>query len=304
MQEIKTIMINKYQSVSISIYKYLLVLWVLLFVAFIPFTALAVLDDPRVYFEPTKPIYHSTDEEIRIDVLLDSPQPINAFSLEIGFDVQKMAFLSVQDKGSIANVWQGFPPESGGGIIKLEGGMTEPFQGERGQVAQLIFLPVAEGKVQISFRRAMLYLADGRGTAVLPQKELEKIEISSSAPPPKELVYDSTPPKVSEIIFATNPEDKARILYFKVSDERTGVKEVSIRWRNWIFWGPRWPATSPLKVPSDAWAGQLRVTDGAGNVEIRTIVIWQEAIKKGLLILLAIFVLWRVFIAKPRENFA
>lgn len=248
--------------------------------------------ETRVYFDSPKDIYHPDETQIVVDVLLDSDIEVNAFSLEIGYNVQAMAFRAATDQDSIVDVWQDFPPQTGEGVISLQGGMIKPFSGRSGLIARLIFVPIVGSDptmaARVVFRKAILYRADGKATPLWPKMESKTITISSAAPPPIDIVYDRTPPKVSDINTTRNPEDNVLLLSFQVSDDRSGVGDISVRWRNWIFWGPYWPARSPLAAPAGAWSAQIKAVDGAGNEEIQTVVLWGEAVKKLLLALLAI----------------
>lgn len=264
--------------------------------------SLASAQQARLYFVSLKETYHPQENQIVVDIFLDSEVEINAFSLEIGYNVQVLSFLSASDENSIVDVWQNFPPQTAQGTITLEGGMIKPFKGNRGKIASLIFVPFSQGSSKIVFRKAVLYLADGKATPVWPKLEHKEVMISTDAPPPVDIVYDRIPPEIFDIKTTLNPKDKALLLYFKTSDNKTGVKEVYVRWRKWIFLGSRWPATTHLTVPPGAWSAQIEVVDGAGNVRVYTVILWPNLIPKLILLLgtsIIVLIYLRLYLRKP-----
>jgi len=247
---------------------------------------------PSVYFDLPASKYPPT-AKLEATIFVDTDIPINAVSLEIGYTANTLAFVSSDASDSWVSFWRDFPPSPENGVLKLEGGMAMPFVGKKGELIKLIFLATEEGPAQISFRKATLFAADGKGTPLVPLAAPINLEISSSAEFPPEGqtigeiiagIYDTTKPEISEIQVLKNPEDGSLLLIFRPKDRETGIQSVTMRERSWFLWGEEQKAASPLKVSQGVWNVKLKAVDNAGNVTTKTVILWGEAIKKALLI--------------------
>lgn len=228
--------------------------------------------------------------EADITLFIDSETPVNAFLFEITYDTARAEFLSSNESGSIADIWQTFPPRSEAGVIMLQGGMIKPFIGTKGKIITLTFRALKEETAPIRLQKAILYAADGKGTEVVPETESFERDVGvdgveeADGMKEAESIEDHIPPQFIDVDAVAVPGKDIRLVSFRVKDEETGVKEMTVSVRRWIGWEDMIRAPNPIEAPQDVWSVRLVARDNAGNAAIHTVIIWQHAIKKVLLI--------------------
>lgn len=255
--------------------------------------------DPRVYFSIPAQDY-PPGSRFTVTVFADTDVPVNAVSLEIGYTANTLAFVSSDAGESWVSFWRNFPPSPKNGVLRLEGGMTQPFVGQKGEIIKLTFLATKEGPSQISFRKATFFAADGKGTAVLPTVEPLNVTISKMAEPPREGqtmgeimagIYDTIKPELADFALLENPEDRSLLLVFRPQDRESGIYNVTMRQRKWFLWEEEKQAVSPIIVEKGVWNIRVRAQDNAGNVTVKTIILWGEAAKKAIVLLIPAIVI-------------
>ncbi|MEK7608472.1 MAG: hypothetical protein AAB495_02750 [Patescibacteria group bacterium] len=253
--------------------------------------AVGAASTPRIYFVTSEKEFFA-GEELRIAVFLDSPFPINALDLELGFSPRTLAFLGFYDGSSIIDVWKDSPVVFEEGIVRIRGGMLKGFSGDAGEVLQLRFRGAEEGKGQISLRSGKAYRSDGLGTEVVVPISFAEILIgpSSGARVTKSANTDETPPNVT-LQTTKDPATERDLLVLSASDPESGIKESFVRFRKFLFWGPWQSARIPLRIPSGVWEIQSKTVNNDGLVRERVMYIPGPLLARLALLFIAIVVL-------------
>ena len=102
---------------------------------------------------------------VTVSVLLATSKAVNAFDLELIYPSTKIQPVSLNDNGSVVDLWQTKDWSGTPGKVSLVGGMGAPFVGTRGKIADLTFKALVAGSASISFGDTNVYYADGDGTA-------------------------------------------------------------------------------------------------------------------------------------------
>ena len=238
-----------------------------------------------VYFEaPTSSV--SVGSALPVRVLLDSDEPVNAYSFDIRYPAGLLNLQGTNNANSIITIQRSIPTASGGGDIVVNGGSEVPFVGSGGEVIELDFVPQATGTAEISFASAAVYLANGKGTKVVPQVESVTIAIvaasgtASSSPVVSPVVFpnesnDVTPPQITSLSFTDDPFNADQMLFtFAASDAVSGIKETDVRYRSGFFWSAWQAAKNPVSLSRGVWEVDLRAIDNAGNVAEQTFYNW------------------------------
>lgn len=235
------------------------------------------------------------NSEFTVKVLIDAPQPINALEMEINYSPKVLQFVSSNNSNSIIDFWHGDPGFQPPGIIHLEGGSIDSFSGTSGEVITLKFRAKSGGSANLSFGRADLYQADGKGTlARADASQSLKISIVEGAATPSELaaeVNDKNPPIIETARAVSSPVDNSRIAVYQTKDSESGIKSTEIRFRQELSWSEWQRAANPTRLPLTAWAYQLRVTDNANNTAEETVYVPEPILKLILPLLPAVLLL-------------
>lgn len=237
-----------------------------------------------VYFEaPTSSV--PVGSALPVKVLLDSDEPVNAYSFSIHYATDLLNLQGTNNANSIITIQRGAPTISGSGDVVVKGGSATPFAGSGGEVIELDFVPQATGVATISFAGAAVYLANGKGTKVVPQMRSSTIAIvAASGTAPSSLsspvvfpsaMNDLVPPQITDLSFADDPFNADQTLFtFAVSDAGSGMKETDVRYRSGFFWSAWQAASNPVSLSRGAWEVDLRAIDNAGNVTEQTLYNW------------------------------
>ncbi len=232
----------------------------------------------RVYFEAPKEV--SFGSEFSVKIFIDSEEKVNAYLFEVGYPVG-LEFSGYDANGSIVDIWQQLP-KAGSGKISFGGGSVRSFFGGKGKIVELGFRARKDGRTRFDFTKAEFFLADGKGTMVLPQTESATVAVLKPGELPAEtaietsLSADKTPPEILEIALFADPFDKNRkLLGFLAKDDISGIKETKIRVRSGIFWNDWVSAGSPIGMPAGVWAIDFVAADNNGNVAEKIIYDWQ-----------------------------
>lgn len=258
----------------------------------------------KVYF--SAPTEVALGQEFSVRLLVDSDQPLNAYSLSWSFPVDKLELMNTSNANSIIGVWQNQPTVSISGLIKFDGGSFEAFSGSGGELLSATFKALAEGEAELNFGDTAVFLANGKGTKVTPLKEDLKIyikkagEIQFPIDSSSTALRDGEPPVIELLSVERDPfNEKQKLLGFLVKDSGSGIKEVRARFRLWFFWSDWQTARNPTAVPVSAWSVGFWAADNKGNTVERTIYDWgafaRLAAIVGAVVLVLVLVLlyWR-----------
>ncbi|MGC9968941.1 MAG: cohesin domain-containing protein [Minisyncoccia bacterium] len=231
-----------------------------------------------------------------VRVLLNTDEPLNAYSITLNFQ-GPLNFLNANNANSIIRVWQSNPKMLPGNDVTIAGGSIAPFKGS-GELLTLNFRAIAAGTARFTFPDARVYLADGKGTAVVPVSRPAQFSVLPGAPK----TANGAPPGTGGIEFLTLIVDplnaSQKLLGFSVVDSGLGTKSVEMRYRTGIFWTPWGFIQNPAPVPRNAWQIDFRVVDNNGNVTEQFIYDWGvlevPGIVFGLIIVGILVVVWEI----------
>ena len=231
--------------------------------------------------------------EFPLRVLIDSPQPLNAYSLNFSYPADLLELVNFDNSRSIINIWQSQPVVYRGGSIKIIGASLTPFQGTGGEIMTINFKAIAEGSALFSFGESAVYLANGKGTKVIPQVENLEISLQSGgAKIEKRKEVDSVPPEIKILALTEDPfRPERKILGFLVEDTGSGTKETLIRSRRWLWWSDWQSAINPVALINSVWSIDFRVVDNQGNASKKTLYDWGAFLRYFLPLGVGLFIL-------------
>lgn len=252
-----------------------------------------------------------------VAVMVDASQPLNAYAVLVGYAGSgRVTFLGANNAHSIISVWQNLPaaaPAAGAaaGVISFGGGSLTPFEGKGGELMTLNFAADTTGTVTFSFGLSYVYLANGKGTKVVPQTAQAAVIISApleggvtgivGAPPTAAGLgnaSDTTPPEIAYLAIVADPSVAGqKLLAFRVTDAGSGVRETDMRTRTWGSWSAWQPVQNPAPLAAGVWEVDFRVVDNAGNVSERALydraaLAWSLAFPAAALVAVIMIAWW------------
>lgn len=210
---------------------------------------------------------------VSVALLVHAEEEINAFDIELGFSPNTLEYAGTSFVNSIVDVWREEPVIFENGIIRMRGGMIQPFKGNGGQLIEFRFFAKGEGAGQISVREGKLYRADGRGTEVRTEVSFANIVIEKSAPPSRafEPIPADTQPATFEAYATTDPFSGHRIIVAVTKDSRSSVRVSEIQFRRWIFLSRSLSYANPTEVPRGVWAARVSAKNASGAISHQVI---------------------------------
>lgn len=228
--------------------------------------------------------------EVEVILLASVSDRINAFDISLGYSPEFFDFARASTEHSIVSIWQSLPKNENSGIIRLVGGMTEPYKGISGEIIRLVFKAKKIGPTKFEALKADFALYDGKGTLFPATAEPSEILITEGGNLTVAEKNDQAP-KISEIILTEDPLTKNSLVMIRTENDG-GVREVQMRSRNWFLWSDWQKADLLASVPNYAWAIELRAL-GWDNQESSTVVYrWYIAFIKLASIFAAFAILW------------
>ncbi|MDO8516249.1 MAG: cohesin domain-containing protein [bacterium] len=285
-----------------SSYEYGLVSWLLVLFSIFYFLFSGTAHAASFQFSFDGPKNVAVGEEFAVAAFLDTDQPVNAYVLNFGYDEKSAQLLGFDTSRSIIDVWQSQPTVLEPKVI---GGSTVPFQGTRGELLTMRFKALREGAFLLRYNNPALYLANGKGTKVIPATQEYGAKIVTVGEPisDKRLAISDHLPEITLISFTDDPFDQDhRLLSYSVRDGGAGIISVAYRSRAWFFWGRIQPAINPSTVPANAWSAMLIVTDGNGNMVRKTIYDWPSFAKGPMALLILLGLVTAFIINKVRKD--
>ena len=260
----------------------------------LPLAAAVAAAEPSISFRvPAASIAPSGT--IAVPIFITSSVPLNAFAVTLRYPPELLSYVSYQARNSIVDVWKQEPTADGEGLIRFEGGAQKAFVGTDGELMTLFFETRATGIAKLSFEQAQFYRADCTGTRVAVSALPAAIRITSGGTAGT-LPADSAPPVFSEVQLVSNPENGAYLITYTVADEGTGISEVLVRTKSFLFWSVRRIASHPVAVPPFVWSLELVASDGAGNKTTKGFHFYDALALNGILTLMffaGVGIVWR-----------
>ncbi|MEK7180763.1 MAG: cohesin domain-containing protein [Patescibacteria group bacterium] len=252
----------------------------------------------------------SVGDEFSVEILIDSDQPLNAYSFVLKYPTDNLQVIGFNSANSIIDVQREEPQVFEGGSIKFAGASLKPFSGRGGIISIINFKALRSGNETLNFSEPKVYLADGKGTKVVPGFKSIDIKIGEAVGtiPHKIEFNDIKPPEIVILNLTKDPITSGRkLLSFLIKDDVSGVKEILYREMRWFWWGEFQKAQNPSALPLRTWAVEIKAIDNAGNVTQRTIYDWGALVKSYFLlwfviVLAAILVINRLIRRKVYNN--
>lgn len=212
-------------------------------------------------------------------ITISSIQPVNAYRVILSYPQDLMTYESFDDRASIIDVWQSRAVPRGSGTIELAGGSTRPFSGQTGELGRLRFKSIAEGVQPLRLTTYEAYLADGKGTRAIEEKQEAIMAIDARASAPGDIFgEDTAAPEVLILSLEPDPYNSdQKLLNYQVRDTGSGVGDVAARYRTGFMWSAWQSVQNPAAVPRGAWSVEFRVVDGRGNAHATILYNWPAA---------------------------
>jgi hypothetical protein len=268
-----------------------------------------------LYFSDTSKDVKVGDTFI-VDVKLSSDKEnINVADCSIFFDQNILQVSSVSTGGSIFNLWTRNPIFSNeSGKIMFTGGIPNGYGGKDGNVIKIIFFAKSIGAGSLVFSdESTLYLNDGKGTVVKPEKASLKITVLDKSGTEEStnewkniLSSDKTLPEKINIKLGRDESmfDNKFFITFSAIDKDSGIKSYEIKEGDADFLESESPYV--LKDQSLDKLILVKVIDNAGNYKIiefnpksankYTFTKWQ------LIVLILIIIIAIFYIKTKRKN--
>lgn len=234
---------------------------------------------PSLYFQ-TDTTTMSPGSEFKVKVLADSEQLINAVDIEIRYSPAQLEILSLNTANSVIDFWRNQSYNALAGVVRLEGGSPNPISGIGKEIAEIFFRAKTEGQVELRFRTANIYYADGLGTLADSESRPLTVAVSPSAPTlALTPIQDRNPPLLAEIQIIKSPVDNAKLAVFDITDKETGVKKTYLKELKWFSWSEWRNVVNPAKLTAGIWAFKLGTVDNQNNTAEKTVYFWPEIAK-------------------------
>lgn len=217
-------------------------------------------------------------------VQIDTDQPVNAYAVMVNYDGVALHYDGANNANSLITVSQGLPTVGPGSVISWSGGSLASFAGSGGLLMTLNFTSIATGTTAITLDHPYVYLANGKGTKVVPQTKSARVTVLASAANSSLMPAsaasgnaDTASPTIQSISFVADPfNGSQKLLSFLVRDDVSGVQKTELRYRTGFFWSAWQPAVNPTPLRNDVWEVDFRATDNAGNIAEKTLFDWSS----------------------------
>ena len=247
-----------------------------------------------------------TNQEFEVKLLLYTDQPLNAYAIKFMYPKNLVELIGFNDAGSIIDIWQTQPQVSQNGDISLKGGSIKPLTSGEGLITTIKFKTLTPGKGEIIFDKSNVYLANGKGTEVIPGTEnfsFNVIESPGGTSIEELKSVDKTPPAIEKLSVIEDPiNTNQKLLSFIVKDNISGIEKVYYQTKSWLRWSEIKPALNPTAFSTNIWAVNFRVVDNQGNISTQTIYDWPVFMKKVFPIIIFLMVMFFIVINRIRKS--
>lgn len=254
------------------------------------------------------PTHVGAGDVVRVDVLLDSAIPTNAFSGTLLYS-KTLEPIAVSDGNSIVNLWVTHPTiSSSNAAIPFAGITPGGFSGNTGMLFSVLFRAKASGAADISLRDIEVLRDDGAGSKEPVTTKQVVLSISSKSSGGYVEPADTTPPEPFTANLGTDPQlfGGRSYLAFTAVDKGSGIDQYSVaesRLPSFLF--RFFPLVWKEVVSPYALADQnltstiyIKAVDRAGNERASVyppqhlFTVYEEAVLLAILIGV-VFLFWR-----------
>lgn len=266
------------------------------------------------------PAHIGAGDVVRVDILLDSAIPVNAFSGTLLYP-KTLEPIGISDGNSIVSLWVTHPVVSEAGApISFVGITPGGFSGNGGVLFSVLFKAKTSGTANVSLGNVEVLRNDGAGGKEPVTLKSLVLSISSKSSGGYTEPVDHTPPEPFTAQQGSDLQlfDGKNYLAFMAVDKGSGVDHYEIaesRVPSFLFWllSPSWhaPAISPFVLADQnlTSAVYIKAVDRAGNERLsvyplRYLFTAYETIVL-FVILVVVVLLWEKKIwlrRRPRKN--
>ena len=248
----------------------------------------------RIYFNAPEEV--AIGQEFPVKLLVDSDQPLNAYAIGFSYPTENLSLVGFDNSKSIIDIWQDQPTAHKSGSVNFSGGSISPWRGVGGNLISVRFRAIKDGTAALRFGNSSFYLANGKGTKVIPQSANLELGVlaAGAAPAPiyEEAAPDSTPPTIKYLSLIPDPfNSRQKLLSFMVSDAESGIKETLIRTRSFLFWNDWVPARNPMAIPLSVCSVGFKTIDNKDNVSEKTLYNSSALLQPAALAIATLFII-------------
>jgi len=169
---------------------------------------------------------------VRVDALLDSVMPVNAFSGAVSYSAATLEPVAVSDGNSLINVWITHPdvPAAAGESIIFAGITPGGFSGDKGILFSVLFRATATGVGHVSIEDVEVLRNDGVGG----EEPVTSNTLSLTVGPKSAGGYtepaDTTPPESFAVSLGDDPElfGGRSYIAFTSADKDSGIEGYAV----------------------------------------------------------------------------
>lgn len=263
---------------------------------------------------PSYPV--GVGDEFVISLKIQSQdESINAISGQLIFNDDRLTVKRIETANSIVTAWVEEPYVSGNAVIFsgiMPGGFIDivdpiTLKHSSADLFSLVLKVKKSGSSDISFSDIHVYKNDGLGTEATLMVEKLELNLESTGSNKEEKIIDNNDPEPFTPLITSDKDiyNGQYIVVFSTTDKESGIDHYEVRegLGRWIR------TTSPYLLTDQTLRSVVRVkaVDLAGNYRIGivgnpTLFPFSVFIIPALLILLVLFILWRVYTVYVRKK--
>lgn len=224
------------------------------------------------YFDKDS-IVAGVGDSFRVDVLMDSPENVNAVEGRVVFPGELLELAGINDGNSIISLWIQ-RPELVAGQIFFSGAIPGGFPSNDGKLFSLDFKIKSAGSGSISISKLSALLNDGEGSSAIAAIRGIALNFSKTATGVSvEEISDKIPPEDFPIAISADPNifEGKKFASFTTQDKGSGIAGYEVAEQQSLIFRPNptiWEKTGSPYLLKDqslqSWVG-VRVSDRNGN---------------------------------------
>ncbi len=245
-----------------------------LFLAALLFLLPATASAATISFQAV-PVHVGVGDVVRVNILLDSAIPTNAFSGTVSYSAATVEPIAISDGNSIVNLWVTHPTVPATGVVIPFAGITPGgFSGNAGTLFSILFRAKALGLADISIGNVEVLRNDGAGSK--EPVTIKQFALSIGSKPSGGYVEpaDTTPPEPFTAYLGSDSQFSGEsYLVFMAVDKGSGIDHYAVaesRLPSFLF--PLFPlawhtAASPYVLADQNLTSTvyIKAVDRAGN---------------------------------------
>jgi len=290
---------------------------IFIFVSILFFSLPITVSAASISFE-VSPKQVGVGDVVRVDVLLESAIPTNAFSGTVFFKNSSLEPIATHDGNSLVSMWVTRPViDKENSSIQFAGITPGGFSGNKGMLFSILLRATKAGTASISLKEAQVLRNDGSGGEEYVLMKPLTLSIDSKSLGGYTEVSDTTPPEPFSLYLGTDSQlfDGQKYVVFTAVDKMSGVDHYAVvesRFPRFLFqlFKPVWhTASSPYTLSDQRLVSSIYVkaVDRAGNEQVSIyppsslLTAYESRVALGILVAVA-FLLQKRMWRKSRKN--